>query len=456
MLYSFQTPVYGEEDSGSITNDGEESVVVYTKEEFVDIFVSKADILDSLRFKIESAEIEHQKVLSQYFPRLRFMFGIGPHPKYEYEAMSLERDGDGEYSIIHDRWKKSYWDFSEYGVAIRTRGEFMMPIFTSGKIMRGRQAAQANIRVKTAEKEIGELNIRKEAALFYWSWVMANDMISVMKPALAKIDEAEEKLEEMLYNEKEGISQKDLIKLRIEKEKLAYQYKRLLLQVDTLKAVIDAVLGDSWSFADTYLEKVEYDNTLEDIVDHMFFKSPQSKYLKSGIEAYKSLYRLEIARILPDFGIAGNFAIRYTSSVHDADYPYANSPYNSTTGEVGIGFTFNLNFLEQARNIQQARAELNSIQARARFIERTVPLEVKKMYNELKALRYQIKHIGNARRYSRGWMTAEMANYGSGFNNTDDLIDSVKAFFENEYLYIKSIFDYNIKVEEIIEFTGAK
>jgi len=454
LLVSINFPIYGE------GNPAEEDIAgkkeVFSKEEFVEIFISKADIIESLRYKIDSAEADHQKVLAQYFPKLRFVFGLGPHPKYEYQSMSLGKDNNGEYYIVNDDWKKYPLDFSQYGIALRLKGEFMMPIFTFGKILRGSRAAKANIGVKQAQAEIGELKLKKEAGLIYWSWVMAQEMLSIMEPALKKIDEAEEKIEEMLYNEKEGVSQKDLIKLRIEKEKLSYQHKRLLLQIDTLQAVITEVLGSLWKFSDTYVKKVEYDKNLESIVDFMFAGSPYAKYLKNGLDAYENLYRFEISKMLPDFGLAGQYSVRYTSSVYENDYPYANSPYNGTDGEIGIGLTFNLNFLEQARNVQKAKAEWNSMKAQARFMEKTVPLEIKKMYNDLLSIEKQIEHVGNARRMAKGWMTAELANYGGGFSNTDDLISSVKAYFENEYLYIQSVFDYNIKVEQIIEFTGAE
>jgi outer membrane protein TolC len=440
----------------NVEPNGKQSKKVFSKEDFVAAFIEKADIIDSLRYKIDSAQADYDKVLAQYFPKIRFVFGLGPHPKYEYQSMKLEKDGSGEYSIINDDWHKYPFDFSKYGVAIRFRSEFMMPVFTFGKILRGSKAAKANIGVKQAESEIGELKIKKEAGLIYWSWVMAKEMLSIMEPALKMIDEAEEKIEDMLYNEKEGVSQKDLIKLRIEKEKLAYQHKKLLLQIDTLDAVITEVVGQSWDFKDTYLKKIEYKNNFEDIVDHMFASSPHAKYLSNGLDAYENLYRLEVAKLFPDFGLAGQFSVRYTSSVYENDYPYANSPYNGTDGEVGIGLTLNLNFLEQARKIQKSKAEWNSMKAKAKFLQKSVPLEIKKMCNDLKSLEAQIKHVGNARRITKGWMTTEMANYGGGFSNTDDLVASLKAFFENEYLYIQSVFDYNSKVEQIIEFTGAE
>lgn len=435
---------------------GEDMAKTYTKDEFADIFIEKAAIVQALRYKIESAVADHDKVLAQYFPKLKFTFGIGPHPKYEYERASVQKNDEGEYYFKESDWNKDYDDLSEYGVAIRLRADIVLPIYTFGKFKNGLEITKAQIEAKKAEAGIGELKLRKEAAMFYWSWVMATEMLGTMEPALAQVDKAEEKLKEMLYEEKEGVRQKDLIKLRIEKEKLAYRHKKLLLQIDTLKTVITEILGDNWKFADSSMQVTQYSKDIDSLVSFMFSQSPYSKYLTSGLSAYENLYELEISKILPDIGLAGYFSYKYTSSVYEKNYPYPDSPYNGYDGEFGLGLVFNINFLEQARNIQKARAEWRAMKAQASFAKKSAPLMIKQKHNELLALESQVLHVRNARKFSKGWMTSEFANYESGFNNTNDLIDAVKSYFENEYLYISSVFDYNMKVEDIIEYTGAR
>lgn len=434
----------------------EEPVKIYTKDEFTEAFLSKADIVESLKYKIDSAVADHDKVLAQYFPKIKLTFGLGPHPKYEYERARIDSDESGFPILVESKWNKYYWDASEYGIAIRLRGEFILPIYTFGKFKNGLEATNAQIDVRKAEAEIGELKIRKEAAVFYWSWVMAKEMLDTMEPALEQVNKAEEKLKQMLYDEKEGVKQKDLIKLKIEKEKLAYKHKKLLLQIDTLKSVISEILGENWGFADTSMKTVDYKKDYDQLVEYMFSESPYSKYLLSGLSAYKNLYELERCKLLPDFGLAGYYSYKYTSSVYEKNYPDPNSPYNGYDGEIGFGLVLNLNILEQVRNVQKAKAEWRAIKAQASFAKKSAPLIIRQKHNDLMAIESQVKHMKNARKYSKGWMLSEFTNYESGFDSTNDLIDAVKVFFENEYLYIQSIFDYNMKVEDLIEYTGAR
>ena len=462
LLYFFLITVfftvYGEDVPPQVSGIAKKTV---NREEFIKTFVEKAEILDSLRFKIQSAQADYDKVLAQYFPKIKFVFGMGPHPKYVYERAAVEYnnyavDESEKYYFKESSWDKYYFDFSEYGIAIRMSGEFVMPIFTFGKIWNGLDASKAAIELKKNESEIGENKVRKEASTYYWSWVMVNEILSFIEPAVSQIDKAEEKLKEMLYEEKEGVKQKDLIKLRIEKEKIAYQLKKLQLQRDTLKSVIDMVLGTDWELADTAMSAPAYGKTYDEVVDFTFNSGPYSKMIRNGLMAFENLYQLEVCRLLPDFGITGNFSYKYTSSVYEKNYSYPDSPYNGWDGEIGVGLSISLNFLEQGRNVQKAKAEWNAFKSQANFLKKTYPLQIKEKYNSLISLQSQIEHTGKARKYAKGWMTTEFSNYESGLNSPNDLIDAVKLYFENELLYIQSVFDYNMKIEEINEMSGMR
>ena len=429
---------------------------VYTKEEFVAKFIEKTGTSDLYKYQLEKAEADYDYVIAQMFPKIKLTTGFGPHPKYVYEYSEIlpDSDGDGLPEFKERKWHKYY---DEWGLAFRARGEIVLPIYTFGKIFAAKHAAQAQLDLKKAEAEIAELKVRKEALTFYWSWVMAQNYLEILEPAMKQIDKAEEKLRDMLYEEKEGVSQKDLNKLLIEKEKILYLYERLQLQTDTLKSLITEILGENWALADKEIVKQDFSKEMPELVDFMKQKSPYSLYMQKGIYIYEKLYRLEVRRLFPDFGLEGAYSYKYTSSVDERTYPEANSPYNGYDGEIGIGFIFNLNIMEQISKIKKAKAEWNYMKSKAFLAEKTVSLQIQRKYNDLKALDSHISHLKKIRKTAKGMMTTEYANYESGMKtDTKDLIDAVKSFFENEQEYIQAIFDYNMKVEDIIEFTGAK
>ena len=431
---------------------------VYTKEEFVAKFIEKTGSGDLSQYELEKAEADYDYVIAQMFPRIKLVTGFGPHPKYIYENSGLvDSDEDGIPDGIKERkWRKYYSKPSDWGIAVRLKGEIVLPIYTFGKIYAAKHAAQAQIDVRKAEAKIADLKVRKEALTFYWSWVMAQNYFEILEPAMKELDKAEEKLRDMLYEEKEGVTQKDLNKLLIEKEKIQYLYERLQLQTDTLKSLISEILGENWAFADKEIVKQDFSKEMPELVDFMKQNSPYSVYVQKGLYAYEKLYRLEVRRLFPDFGMIGSYSYKYTSSVEDKNYPEANSPYNGLDGEIGIGFIFDLNIMEQISKIKKAKAEWNYMKAKAFLAEKTVSLQIQRKYNDLKSLDSHITHLKKIRKTTKGMMTTEYANYESGMKtDTKDLIDAVKSFFENEQEYIQAIYDYNMKVEDIIEFTGA-
>lgn len=460
-----------EKPAGNVTeNDGKpvenidksansSNLAVYTKDEFVEKFIAKTGLRDASKYRVQMAEADYDSVIAQMFPTLKIVTGIGPFPKYVYEPSEIlpDADGNGIPEFKEGEWHKYYSDITEWGIAVRTKIEFILPIYTFGKIYAGKHAAQAQVELRKAESRITDLKLKKEAATIYWSWVMAQSYIDIMEPAMKELDKVEEKIRDMLYEEKEGVTQKDLNKLLIEKEKIQYLYDRLLLQTDTLKSLITEVLGENWTFADKEIKKQEFSKEIPELVGFMKQNSPYSAYLQKGLYIYEKLYRLEVRRTFPNFGMVGSYSYRYTSSVDERNYPKTNSPYNGYDGEIGIGLIFNLNIMEQVRKIQKAKAEYNYMKAKAFFAEQNVSLQIQRKYNDLKALDSRISHLKKIRKTTKGMMTTEYTNYESGMTTgTKDLIDAVKAFFENEQEYIKAIYDYNMKIEDIIEFTGAE
>ena len=451
LVFSFVTA----EEEATQETVSQTSPVVYSKEEFVQKFIEATGLAEAFNSKIESAELDYDIVTAQYFPKFKLIFGIGPHPHYVYDKAEILKDDNGDpVDIQESKWHKYY---DSYGIAIRAKGEFILPLYTFGKFRTGRNAAKAQIEVRKAEAEIAKLKIKKEAAFFYWSYVMAKSYFSILEPAMEQLDKAEEKLKDMLSEGAEGVSQKHLKKLQIEKQKILYQYERLQYQTETLKEAISEVLGDNWELADSEMTLEKFDKSLESLNDNLKETSPQLRYAAGGLKAYESLYDLELRKALPDFGIYGDYSFRYTSSVDETNNPAANSPYNGFDGEIGIGILFNLNILEQARKIKKAKAEWNAVKAKVLFAEKNMPLQLKQKFNDLKSLESRVTHMKQIRKITKGVMTSEYSNYESGLTtDTKDLIDAVKDFFENEQAFIQAMFDYNMKVEEIIEFTGVE
>ncbi|HNT28857.1 MAG TPA: TolC family protein [bacterium] len=174
----------------------------------------------------------------------------------------------------------------------------------------------------------------------------------------------------------------------------------------------------------------------------------------NGLGALESLYRFEKSNFFPNLGAMGNYRIDYTSSVDDRGYPLPSSPYNGYGGEAGVGLEFNLNILEQVAKMRKARSEWKAKEYQASFMIEATLLDLRRKYDELRALDSQVEHLRKAHKMAKGWMTAEFLNYESGMLSTRDLIDAVKAFVEQEYALVNAMYEYNMKVEDLLTTAG--
>ncbi len=422
------------------------------RDTFIKTFIEKADLVRSFDERIVSAEADVFRAKGQYFPQIKLSFGMAPSPRYTYMPPDPQSTDEDKY---RGYWKKDYF-IGDWGIALQAKGEIVIPIYTFGKIENARDAAEKGVEVRKAERDISILELRKEAASFYYAYVMANDMDNILDLSLEKISDAENKLDQWLYEGKEGVSQNDLIKLRIEKERLLYSKDRIASTKNTLNSLFEKILGQGYVLKDQFMFKTDFTASFETLRTQLIDQSAYRRLLSNGLDAMESLYKFEISQFFPNLGAIGDYRIDYTSNVHDRQYPLPSSPYNGQGGEVGIGLVFNLNILEQVAKMRKARAEWKAQSYKASFAKETALLDLIRKSNELKALDSQIKHVGNAHKLSKGWMTTEFMNYKDGVFSIRDLVDSVKTFIENEYQLISSMYDYNMKVEEIIVLTGIE
>ncbi len=422
------------------------------RDTFVREFIKKADLVKSFDEKILSAEADVSRAKWQYFPQISLSFGMAPFPSYTYvrpDPTSSDKEKNRGY------WSKSYY-IGDFGIALQAKGEIVIPIYTFGKIGNLQDAAEKGVEVAKAGKTLSLLELRKEASSFYYSYVMATDMQNILELSLEKITDAETKLDQWLYEGKEGVSQNDLIKLRIEKERLLYSMDNVTATLDTLRALFEKVLGPGYALKDEFMYKAPFVMPLEMLESQLTGNSAYSRLLTNGLGAMESLYKFEKSNFYPNLGAMGDYRIDYTSSVKDDGYPLPSSPYNGQTGGAGIGLEFNLNILDQVAKTRKAKAEWKAMEYKASFAKETALLDLRRRYNELKALDSQVEHTRKAHKLAKGWMTTEFMNYEAGMFTTRDLIDSVKAFVEQEYNLISSMYNYNMKIEEIITFAGVE
>ncbi len=432
--------------------------VILNKESIVRIFLENTSLVDAAKQKVAMAEADYKKVLAVYFPDVKFVVGVGPYPKkvYHRSVVYNTEKPDGTFNVDPAHWETFEGDFSSYGFAFRGKVSFVLPIYTFGKFVSGRDATKSLVALKKSEVAVTRLKVKEYALTLYYSWLMAHDIKEMIDTAVSQVNKAEEELQNALYEEKEGVSQKDLIRLRIEKEKLLIHQKKLEYDIKTLVAVFDDVVGQPWRVEDSRLSKVSLGMTETELLSFLRTDSPYMSMAKKGVDARYNLYRYELYKLLPDIGITGYYSVKYTSSVEDSTYPSPNSPYNSTDGEFGIGLRFNLNFLSQYRAMQRAKAEWKATKLQISFMKRKTVIDLKKNVNDLDALDEKIKHLKKARKWAKGWMTMEFSNHESGMGDVKDLIDSVKSFMEQELTLVKTIFDYNMKVEHIKTTAGVE
>ena len=421
-------------------NSEQSEIIRLSKENFIRLFIENSDMVKSFKYDIEETKAEKQIATAGNFPRLNFVVGAGPHPKYIYHPNKLENI-NGEYDIIKETWEKHPYNISEYGVAIRANAELSIPIYTISKNINLYKYHSSKINTLKSEKNFKIISIRKEAALHYWSWIRLNENLKLTKHVLSELNDVEKKMRKKLYNEDTDIKQKDLIKLRIKKTNLEHEAETLSLQINSLKTLIDQSINfQKWHLTDSITDLPSYTDISKSSLSFPTFDIQIKK-----AQALKHLVNMEQARFIPDIHISTNFSWKYTSSVNEKDYPHPESPYNDVSSSFFLNFTFDQNYFEMYRKIQKIKFRLESEKAKISFNNHLKSLILKKKINNLKSLKSKVDHL----KVSRTILIDQLSKNRNDLKSLNDLTENLFLYLQIEKEISDASFEYMLKIEEI-------
>jgi outer membrane protein TolC len=172
-----------------------------------------------------------------------------------------------------------------------------------GKIALRAEATTAEAAKKRAlfENELltTALNVKR---VYYQMWVLEEE-IRLMKETLSLLDELERVARERLAVGK--VTQQDVLRAQIERDKLKTQLSNLEDSRKTLKARIRAVLGlkidQDLPAIVAHLEPTKPEVTEESLLETAFLKNPRIKVMQSEVKQAIALYQLASKSGVPDF-----------------------------------------------------------------------------------------------------------------------------------------------------------
>lgn len=373
------------------------------------------------RFQEIQASSDQLRVSGEFGPHIEGLVGIGPITKASGNALAASEDK------------------GTIGRTILGKLSVVQPLYTWGRKSNYAQAARSGLKVKEAETDLKEADVRYQVKEAYYGFQLANSFRDFIEGGKAELEKSLEKRKKK-DDEKEGYRLKIFLSEVEAKEAEVKKYFELAKEGFALRlgAERGSVLPkDEWLLPGNREKK-----KVDDYIRLARENRGEFRQLSEGISAKSNLAIGEKKAMLPVFAFMASYDLANTNVRPRQPGVFAYDPYNHGNWALGVGFKWDFQWgLQQAKS-EKFRAEADELEAKEIFARQGIETEVRKSYLELEEAEAKLKAATEAYKTGKKWLTGEVLAYSAGLGNTKNLVEAygakaqtAKSYFEAVHLH---------------------
>jgi outer membrane protein TolC len=381
--------------------------------------------------------------------KLKSVGGVVPDATYDPNNLNNYRSKDFENDF----------SFSGLGGFWRVEVEGVQPIYTFGKISNALQAARGGQQLADSEekKRISEVRLLVKKA--YYTIQLSNDSIEILKDVEAKLNDANEKVEELLIKNAENVSEIDRLKIRV----FSADVKSRSLDADRAGRLSRSALAEmaglsgDWSIDPPGLT-AEKPSSLEkqDAISAALRSKPDLVQLNKLIEIKEAEARAQRANLYPNVFVAGQLEYAVAPGRTDVKNPYLVDQFNFFNVGVVLGLTQDLNIYRTLKKSDSVDAEVERLRAQRDQLSIKTKLDAERSFEEAISALQAMKINEEGFRAARSWLTSTGLSFNLGTSETKEVLESFAAFFKARVDLMRSVYNLNLALAELSAGTGLE
>ena len=403
-----------------------------------------------LSLKVSEAkriQASHAKIL----PKFQVRNVWGPSPIAEGEL-----DPTGGYVISEDVTTSIPEDLRYF---TQVDLDLIQPIYTFGKLNGLSTAAEFGVEAGQAGLEKSKEDVRLEVRRLYWALLLGRELLAVIEDTRKEMNQAESKIQELLDEGAEEVSQIDLFKLQIAQYEVNKRNRETLDKIELTKSVLRITLGLSentdYDIETEYLDPLETDlDSLSVYTATALQNRPELAQLRAGVGARRALVGVSKSDYYPQFFLGGQIKYNFAKDRFDPKGHFIYNPTNFFRPGIVVGLNWNLNFVQTRDRIRLAQAEYTKLSQKEEPLISGIKLEVKKAYLEVTQAGTNFRESRKALRASDNWLRSESMAWDIGVGEVKDLIDAFKANGSMQAAHLENIFKYNVALAKLSKASG--
>lgn len=374
-------------------------------------------------------------------------------------------------SVDIDTIQGYFNQISQAGIAVRFGADFIIPLFTSGKIKHGKEMAQAGVALARLAKE----RTRQETVLRVYqahtALLLARESLTILDEAWKVVQEAKGQiLTDLGETEDADVDDtnpdRDPADLpRVELGELTLMERALEARKieATALATLWTIAGEAapvgFDIAERALVTDGVDGGLRELPHYRELgerQRPEAKMAAGLVELRKAGEKFARSQFLPDFGIAVSVQISYMNRADremKALYYFDRFNYNRVIFAFAVNW--NLDFHNSYFGLKKARAERREAEHQREAARYLLGLEVEKAYRDLQHADKSVKLTEQATRKAKQLVVDQQVKQTVGGGNFAELERALTRWAEWRFKQFEAIHAHNVALAALSRAVGS-
>ena len=263
-----------------------------------------------------------------------------------------------------------------------------VPVWTFGKLDAALRAAQEGLESEQAHGDARRADVVLNVKQLYYGLLLSRQLSAVLHDMLDTLDKAVRKTQERLDAGSTSVTELDLLKLKAGRARFAKGVVQVDGSIDLTRSALARAIGlasdQHFEIADQRLQPADATLAPLDVYLHEGpERRPEVKQLATGIAAQTARVDLETAGYYPDLFLATGFQYAVAGNRTEQTNPFVWDDFNYIRPVFVFGVRWDLNIFKTGAKVDEARADLQRLQAQQRDAASGLQLEIRRAYTEV-------------------------------------------------------------------------
>lgn len=454
-----------------------------TREQIVEYGLQNP-IVQAADAQIEQLEATLLRARFSWVPVIKTTAALAPGVQTRCDDLKLDaRDADGAYQAIDfqfcrpagdidiDTVRGYFRQLKEAGIALRFNADFVVPLYTFGKIKNGKAMAQAGVALAQLNKE----RMRQETVLRVYqahtALLLARESIAILGEAWSIVQEAKAQIMKDLGEDEDADPDAtnpdrdpaDLPRVELGEftltEKMLEARKIEAVALATLWTIAGEAAPRGFDVAERSLVADAVAGGLQPLPhyhDLGLQQRPEAKMAAGVVELRKAGEKFARSQFLPDFGLAVSVQIAYSSAADpNMRALYYFDRYNYTRVIAALALSWNLDFHNGYFNLKKARAERREAEHQREAARLLLGLEVEKAYRDVQQAEQSVRLTAQASKKAKQLVVDQQVKQTVGGGNFSELEKALVRWAEWRFKHFEAIHVHNVALASLSRAVGA-